>query len=182
MLRAKKLDRDGAWIGVLDEYLSRHDCSLVCSAQGLFYVRRGSGHRVGNRASLEALRSEWSILLRRRLIAQRSVDVAAGLMRRSGDKCKQLVDWSHLEDMALTPDWSIVSYELFGEVCSSTGISDEELCALVPELDVHPARVVQEAVCPFYEGLRQEVALWERSQIGQENVLPARRNAEIARL
>jgi hypothetical protein len=110
------------------------------------------------------------------------VDVAAGLMRRSAHKCKQLVDWSRLEDMALTPDWLIVSYELFSQVCSSAGISDEELCALVPKLDVHPARVVQEAACPFYEGLRREVSLWERSQMGQQNVLLARRNAEIARL
>lgn len=181
-LRGEKLDRDGAWSGVLDEYFSRHDCILVCSTQDLFCLRRGSGLRIGNEASLEVLRSDWSFLLRRRLITQQSLNVAAVLMRRSPEKCQQILDWARLEDEALTPDWSIVSYELFGEVCSSTGVSHQDLCAFVTQLDVHPARVTQEATCLFYEALRREISLWEKFEISHENAFPSRCNAEIVRL
>lgn len=167
---------------MLDEYFSRHDCSLVCSTQDLFCLRRASGLRIGNEASLEALRSDWSLLLRRRLITQRSLSVVAFLMRRSPEKCQQILDWARLEDGALTPDWSIVSYELFGEVFSSTGVSDQDLCAFVNQLDVNPARVIQEATCLFYENLRREVALWEKFEISQENVFTSGCSAEIVRL
>lgn len=167
---------------MLDEYFSRHDCILVCSTQDLFCLRRGSGLHIGNEASLETLRSDWSLLLRRRLITQRSLNVAAFLMRRSPEKCQQVLDWARLEDGALTPDWSIVSYELFGEVCSSTGVSDQDLCAFVTQLDVHPARVIQEAACLFYKALRREIALWEKFEISQDNSFQSRCNAEIVRL